>query len=60
MSIYFFTSPIFRLPVSSDSRRVVNRRHEIETELGTTEDDIKKFSRPKVFLLPEQIEKIIS
>ena len=46
--------------MSSDSRRVVNRRHEIETELVTTEDDIKKFSRPKVFLLPEQIEKINS
>ena len=56
----FHLQLIYRLPVSSDSRRVVNRRQAIETELGLTEDDIKKFSRPKVFLLPEQIEEIIS
>ena len=39
-----------RLPVSSDSRRVVNRRKELETNLTQLEEDIKKFSRPKVFM----------
>ena len=39
-----------RLPVSSDSRRVVNRRKQLETNLTQLEEDIKKFSRPKVFM----------
>ena len=39
-----------RMPVSSDSRRVVNRRKELETNLTQLEEDIKKFSRPKVFM----------
>ena len=45
-----------RLPVSSDSRRVVNRRKELETNLTQLEDDMKKFSRPKVFIPVEGLE----
>ena len=45
-----------RLPVSSDSRRVVNRRKELETNLTQLEEDIKKFSRPKVFIPVEGLE----
>ena len=39
-----------RLPVSSDSRRVVCRRKEIENNLNQLEEDIRKFSRLKVFI----------
>ena len=45
-----------RLPVSSDSRRVVNRRKELETNLTQLEEDMKKFSRPKVFIPVEGLE----
>ena len=45
-----------RLPVSSDSRRVVNRRKELETNLQQLEEDIRKFSRPKVFIPVEGLE----
>ena len=49
-----------RLPVSSDTRRVVARRTEIEAELGVLEDDIRRFSRPKIFLPPDQIQDLIN
>ena len=46
-----------RLPVSSDSRRVVNRRRELEENLNQLEEEIKKFSRPKVFIPVEDQNK---
>ena len=39
-----------RLPVSSDTRRVVLRRREIENLLTQVEEEIRKYSRPKVFV----------
>jgi len=39
-----------RLPVSSDTRRVVLKRREIEGLLVWVEEEIRKFSRPKVFV----------
>lgn len=39
-----------RLPVSSDTRRVILKRREIEGLLVWVEEEIRKFSRPKVFV----------
>ena len=48
----------FRLPVSSDSRKIVTRRRELESGLGTLEEKIRKFSRPKIYLPIEQFEEL--
>ena len=39
-----------RLPVSSDTRRVRLRRMELETELARVEEEIRVYSRNKVFV----------
>ena len=48
-----------RLPVSSDTRRVVTRRKELESQLGVLEEEIRNFSRPKVFLPPDVLQEIL-
>ncbi len=39
-----------RLPVSSDTRRVTEKRREIEGLLAGLDDGIRIYSRPKVFV----------
>ena len=46
-----------RLPVSSDTRRVVLKRNEIEGLLVWVEEEIRKFSRPKVFVPDNEKEQ---
>ena len=50
---------VSRLPVSSDTRRVVTRRKELESQLGVLEEEIRNFSRPKVFLPPDVLQEIL-